>query len=95
MCHVCELPAPPFSPPRLRVPLLRRTIFLPGVPRLIAVVARWLPRRPVRGRTGGYYDCQWEGCGSSYAANAARYYGSNPGSPDVQNAVRAALGKAA
>ena len=47
----------------LRVPLLRRAIFLPGVPRAIALIApwlrkidnlrTWLPRRPVRGRSAG------------------------------------------
>ena len=75
----------------LRVPVLRRVIFLPGVPTAIATIARWLPRRPVRGRKGGSASCQWEGCDSSYAASAARYYGTPPGSPDVQNAVRSLL----
>ena len=47
----------------LRVPLLRRAIFLPGAPRAIALIApwlrkidnlrTWLPRRPVRGRSAG------------------------------------------
>ena len=75
----------------LRVPLLRRVIFLPGVPRAIAIIARWLPRRPVRGRTGGSASCQGEGCDPSAAASAARYDGTPSGSPDVQNAVRALL----
>ena len=63
----------------LRVPVLRRVIFLPGVPTAIATIARWLPRRPVRGHKGGSASCQWEGCDSSYAASAARYYGTPPG----------------
>ena len=75
----------------LRVPLLRRAIFLPGVPRAIALIAPWLPRRPVRGRSAGAASASSRreghdsGHDSSYAASAP------PGSPDVQDAVRALL----
>ena len=45
----------------LRVPLLRRLLYLPLLPRLASFLARRLPRRPVRGRTWDYV-CDWEGC---------------------------------
>ena len=76
----------------LRVPLLRRVVFMPGVPGLIARVSMRLPRRPVRGPTSDL-ECDWEGCNTSYVANAARYYGTPPGSADVQRAVQEALGR--
>ena len=46
----------------LRVPLLRRLVLnLPFLPRLASIFARWLPRRPVRGRTAAY-TCDFNEC---------------------------------
>ena len=76
----------------LRVPIVRRVIFIPGVPRLIARMAQWLPKRPVRGATGDL-QCSWDDCDTSYAANAARYYKAPKGGRDVQRALQEALGR--
>lgn len=75
----------------LRVPIVRRVIFIPGVPRLIARMAQWLPKRPVRGATGDL-QCSWDDC-DCYAANAARYYKAPKGGRDVQRALQEALGR--
>lgn len=70
----------------LRLPLLRRALFLPGVPRAIAILSRWLPTRRVRGPRD-QWACDWEGCGVSYEANAERYYSAPASSAAVMKAV--------
>ena len=71
---------------------VRRVLFVPGVPRAIAWCAKWLPKRPVRGRTGDMI-CDWEDCDTDYVSNAARYYGKPKDSVDVQRSVQEALGR--
>ncbi len=80
----------------LRIPLLHNVLAIPGVPRLVARVSRILPATPVRGPTGTY-ACDWEGCDTSYVANAARYYAGirTCGEEDVQRAILVALGRRA
>lgn len=75
----------------LRVPVLRRVILAPGMPRLANFFARRLPRFPVRGLSRGP-QCDWEECDVSYVANAKRYYELIGSEADVQPSVRAALG---
>lgn len=76
----------------LRIPLLRRIIYVPGFPRMAAAISRILPKRPVRGQTADY-ECDWEECDISYVSNAMNYYvTSSTAQGDVQAAVEKALG---
>lgn len=82
----------------LAVPLLRRALLLPGVPRLVALLARVLPKGPVRGSRSTRLDdpCgKWDECETSYETNALRYYGAPGDDPEVQASVRSALGPGA
>ena len=55
----------------LRIPLVRRVLFCPGVPRVASFLARRLPRWPVRGRTA-FYECDWEECELEYRGKLAQ-----------------------
>ena len=54
----------------LRLPFAHRLLQLPGMPRVSAFLARRLPKWPVRGLRGAYYECEWEECATGYRAPA-------------------------
>lgn len=79
----------------LRVPLIPQLLCVRGVPRIVSLLSRLLPKRPVRGRTADYI-CDWENCELSYEANADHYYavyGNAESGDEVQAIVAAALRK--
>lgn len=82
----------------LAAPLLRRALLLPGVPQVVALLSRVLPKSPVRGSRSTRLDdpCgKWDECETSYETNALRYYGAPGDDDEVQASVTSALGPAA